>query len=948
MATKSRSRTGKRKSSTSKKAAAAKKQAQNQMRAIVLFALGLLLLAIVFIKGEQGNFWNVLHRSIFGLFGVGGVFVAVTLLYLAILITAEKPWKGRAFLCFVSVTAFCGALQIFVDKTALPSFDDGTYVRDMLMRSIISGMDGVGGGLLGTAFGFPLLWLCGQVGSGIIIVILLGVLLMLLSGTTLIGMLRAANRPITAVSDTYAAQLEKQQARKAQVQEKRVAAPPAPKKPPSAQAKAAVAVAAAGAEAAKQPAAKRAAAKAQTIDIPLDGEVRADQPQTPPPAPEVSAEAVPQPPAPPEPETKKPDIDISLDDDFRASKTGGFSLGVAGHVEQTDPTLDELVNKVASVHQTQGHPAQISHEQHASEPAEEPMTADEKLAYHLNLPPDIDQVEGLEDMVEDDPFFEKRKQKQHDEQIRLPGTPEIPGAPVAHTAQPAAPTPPPAPVVQEAPKVVRPYRKPPFSLLRVGKGPAAANGEELKANAQLLVDTLASFGVQTRVVDISRGPAVTRYELQPSAGVKISRITGLADDIALNLAAAGVRIEAPIPNKAAVGIEVPNKTVSAVTLREIVDSEQFLSAKSKLTVALGRDIAGNLTLADIGKMPHLLIAGSTGSGKSVCINSIIMSLIFQATPEEVRFLMIDPKVVELGVYNGIPHLLVPVVTDPKKAAGALSWAVGEMLKRYKLFADNSVRDLKGYNALAQRTEGMESMSQVVIIIDELADLMMAAPNEIEDYICRLAQMARAAGMHLIIATQRPSVDVITGVIKANIPSRIAFAVSSQIDSRTILDMGGAEKLLGRGDMLFNPIGSSKPIRVQGCFVTDEEIEAVISFVKNDAIADYDQQIVQQIDSHVVAGKGAKSSAGASSASDGDDTSGGDEMLMAAIECVVESGSASTSLLQRRLKLGYARAARIVDEMESRGIVGPFEGSKPRQVLLSPERLAELKLAQHRD
>ena len=334
--------------------------------------------------------------------------------------------------------------------------------------------------------------------------------------------------------------------------------------------------------------------------------------------------------------------------------------------------------------------------------------------------------------------------------------------------------------------------------------------------------------------------------------------------------------------------------------------------------------------------------GSTGSGKSVCINSIIVSLLFKSTPEEVRFLMIDPKVVELGVYNGIPQLLVPVVTDPKKAAGALSWAVTEMLKRYKLFADNSVRDLASFNHLAERTEGMEKLPQIVIIIDELADLMMAAPNEIEDYICRLAQMARAAGMHLIIATQRPSVDVITGVIKANIPSRIAFAVSSQVDSRTILDMGGAEKLLGRGDMLFNPVGASKPIRVQGCFVTDEEIEAVIDFIKNDSTAEYDEAVIQEIDNHVVAGKGSK---GGSSASDAEEGDAEDEMLMPAIEVVVEAGMASTSLLQRRLKLGYARAARIVDELEARGVVGPFEGSKPRQVLISKERWAEMKLAQ---
>ncbi len=418
---------------------------------------------------------------------------------------------------------------------------------------------------------------------------------------------------------------------------------------------------------------------------------------------------------------------------------------------------------------------------------------------------------------------------------------------------------------------------------------------------------------------------------------KISKITNLADDIALNLATAGVRIEAPIPNKAAVGIEVPNKNTSVVNMRDLLESSQFLASKSKLSVALGKDIAGNITLADIAKMPHVLIAGATGSGKSVCINSIIISLLYKASPGEVKLLMIDPKVVELGIYNGIPHLLVPVVTDPRKAAGALGWAVTEMLKRYKLFADNNVRDLKAYNKLCARSEEKERLPEIVIIIDELADLMMAAPNEVEDSICRLAQMARAAGMHLVIATQRPSVDVITGIIKANIPSRIAFAVSSQVDSRTILDMGGADKLLGKGDMLFSPVGSAKPIRVQGCFVSDKEVESVVSFVKNrEERQQYDEEIMEEIEKQAVTEKNGKRGAGAEESDDAD------EMFPQAVECVVEAGQASTSLLQRKLKLGYARAARIMDEMEQRGIIGPFEGAKPRQVLLSRQQWLEMR------
>ena len=478
-------------------------------------------------------------------------------------------------------------------------------------------------------------------------------------------------------------------------------------------------------------------------------------------------------------------------------------------------------------------------------------------------------------------------------------------------------------------------------LLKEGEQPDGQDlSEELKANAQLLVDALASFGVQTRIIDIARGPAVTRYELQPSAGVKISKITNLADDIALNLATSGVRIEAPIPNKAAVGIEVPNRQTSVVPIRDIIDSQAFREAKSKVTMCLGKDIGGSVCVADISKMPHMLIAGATGSGKSVCINSIIMSILFKASPEEVRLLMVDPKVVELGVYNGIPHLLVPVVTDPRKAAGALNWAVSEMLGRYKLFADNSVRDINGYNRLAEERpeRNLAKMPQIVIIIAELADLMIAAQNEVEDAICRLAQMARAAGMHLVIATQRPSVDVITGVIKANIPSRIAFAVSSQVDSRTILDSGGAEKLLGKGDMLFFPVGAAKPIRIQGCFVSDKEVEKVVAFIKGSQTAEYDDQILEEIERQAEAtGK----SAGSGSGGGGFDAD--DEMLPAAIECVVETGQASTSLLQRKLKLGYARAARIIDEMESRGIVGPFEGSKPRQVLISRQQWIEMKM-----
>ncbi len=490
------------------------------------------------------------------------------------------------------------------------------------------------------------------------------------------------------------------------------------------------------------------------------------------------------------------------------------------------------------------------------------------------------------------------------------------------------------------PEVV--YELPPLDCLDKPKlNSNTGSAEELRQRGETIVKTLKSFGVGTRIVDICQSPSVTRFELQPDPGVKISKITALADDIAMNLAAYGVRIEAPIPNKNAVGIEVPNAEKAMVTLREILESGSFKNSKSKLNVALGRDIQGEATCADLAKMPHLLVAGTTGSGKSVCLNTMIVSLLFNAKPDEVKLIMIDPKKVEFTVYRSIPHLLVPVVADPRKAAGALSWAVAEMDKRYALFADKGVRNLQGYNNYAL-SEGLPKMPQIVIIIDELSDLMMAASNEVEDSICRLAQKARAAGMHLIVATQRPSVDVITGLIKANIPSRIAFAVKSQIDSRTIIDTQGAEKLLGNGDMLYCPVGLSKPVRVQGSYVSDDEIERVIDFVTSQGEVKYDDAVMQEIE--LKAAQEGKKKAG--SAVDTDNVGAGgdydDEMFPKAVEVVVEAGMASTTLLQRKLKLGYARAARIVDELSEKGIIGPFEGSKPRKVLITKEQWYQMQ------
>lgn len=477
------------------------------------------------------------------------------------------------------------------------------------------------------------------------------------------------------------------------------------------------------------------------------------------------------------------------------------------------------------------------------------------------------------------------------------------------------------------------YIFPTVDMLKINKkGKKTVKESDLMNNARKLVDTLDSFGVKAKILQVSKGPTITRYELQPMAGVKVSKIVNLADDIALNLAAQGVRIEAPIPGKAAIGIEVPNNDVDMVSMREVIDCDEFKNHPSKLAVALGKDISGSPIIIDLAKMPHLLIAGATGSGKSVCINSIITSIMYKANPNEVKLLLIDPKVVELKVYDGIPHLDTPVVTKAKKAAGALSWAVTEMMKRYDMFSEAKVRDIKGYNAAASE-KGLKPMPQIVIIIDELADLMMVAPNEVEDSICRLAQLARAAGMHLVIATQRPSVNVITGIIKANIPSRIAFAVSSQVDSRTILDMSGAEKLLGRGDMLYHPVGSAKPKRIQGAFVSDAEVEKLVTFVKNNACAHYNHDI----DEHI-----AKHEQTEHEKAEINDPGDNDELLPKAIDIIMELGQASTSMIQRKLSVGYARAGRIMDQMEERGIVGPSEGSKPRQILLTKDQYLELK------
>ena len=487
------------------------------------------------------------------------------------------------------------------------------------------------------------------------------------------------------------------------------------------------------------------------------------------------------------------------------------------------------------------------------------------------------------------------------------------------------------------------YRYPPITLLEENHADNCTEvGAELRNNSRRLAEALRSFGVDAAAGDVVHGPSVTRYEFTLEQGVKLSKITNLSDDIALALGASGVRV-APVPNKiSVVGIEVPNRTVTAVRIRDVIESREFTRHPSSVAFAVGKDIGGNNIVGNIAKLPHVLIAGTTGSGKSVCTNSLIVSILYKSTPDEVRFIMVDPKMVELAPYNGIPHLLIPVVTDPKKAAGALQWAVFEMMKRYKMFSEKGVKDLAGYNALAEVDEDVKKLPTVVVVIDELADLMLVAAKEVEESICRVAQMGRAAGMHLVVATQRPSADVITGLMKANIPSRIAFAVASSMESRIILDTPGAEKLVGKGDMLYAPLGDSKPTRVQGCFITPEEIERVVAFVKDAAgEAHYDQDVIEKIQQAVDAKSDKGKASPTDGAADGDD---GDELLPAAVEVVLETGQASVSMLQRRLKLGYSRAARLVDQMEERGYVGPFEGSKPRQLLITREKWQELQMA----
>ena len=807
-----------------------------QSWSILLFGLGAVLVAMIFVEGESA--WAWMRAALFGVFGLGMYALGLLVLYVAVLVALGLPIWSKCAKALCLMMFLCGTAVVF-SRVNLTGMDFGQIVKALYEQ----GQGALGGGVLGGVVGGTLLVLCGRPAANILLVVLLAAGIMWFAGVT-------PGDLWNLVAGRYALWQEGRAERAALQEEEREEEPAEP-----------------------QPRRR----------------------ERPAPAPKARRRAA------------QVDIDLGPDP-----------------VKETDLAPDPEEPLVGP-----GGTFGMFPPQDAPQQEKTPSQEDSEFETPIFLEGDEEPAPGRPDTKESMP--ETVGGSDLDDLVQ-----RAMGAASAAQMTPAAVVPGKNDQMMIAPAAAEQqvYHYPPLSLFeRTGAAEDPGVEEELKKNAELLVSTLESFGVRTRVLDICRGPSVTRYELQPLAGVKISRITGLADDIALNLAAGGVRIEAPIPGKPAVGVEVPNRKKSPVGIRSIFESPVYSKSASPLTLALGKDIAGNAQIADLCKMPHLLIAGSTGSGKSVCVNSIIISFLYKASPEDVRLILIDPKVVELAEYNGIPHLLMPVVTEPRKAAGALGGAVGEMERRYHLFAENNVRDIKSFNRLAAEADGLEKLPYIAIIIDELADLMMVAGKEVEDYICRIAQKARAAGMHLIVATQRPSVDVITGLIKANIPSRIAFAVSSQVDSRTILDAGGAEKLLGMGDMLFMPVGAAKPVRIQGTYVKDEEISAVLDFIKQDNTSQYDEEMIAQMDKLAAAEKG--------SGSGGEEGDGGhDPMLDQAVEVVIDAGQASTSLLQRRCKLGYARAARIMDEMEQLGVIGPYQGAKPREVLVTRQQWIE--------
>ena len=941
-----------------------------------LFA-GLLLIVLAFVEGA--SVWKAMHEILFGLFGCGSFVLGAAVCYLAILYTRGEDLIGQAFKLMLGLIFASGTVIVFSDIPAnIPA-------ARMVAACYQNGVDAwLGGGAIGALLGGNLLLLCGRPAANLVMVVLALCASLYIFDITpaelwqwlcdLGGNVHAKGTALYAQNEVRRAQrLEERAARKAYSEEEadddseeiygadpeNAAAEPEKVESPGWLS----GIFSWGHKVTKELEGKAAP---EPVDESLGYEPPAPQPE-PAPAPQETPAFTPVQVGTPHPRAS---FDIDLGPDSTPVVEGGsepiepFIVGPGGTFGQdplykaapraiVKPVVPDAIETAAEDFFAKPEAPAASVTPEAPAPAEKLPTAEPEEApeeepsntFRTPTLPTTDEP-SVPVRVMADNVMAMRSEPDEDGWISITSEPveekDINTLVAAAMEKPAAGEQAAATAPAEEPEAEESYQYqyPGIDLFEKAPEESDPNAQdELKANAQKLVDTLESFGVRTRVLDISRGPSVTRYEVQPMAGVKISRITSLADDIALNLAVADVRMEAPIPGKPAVGIEVPNHKKTPVYIRSVFESQSFLRMTSPLGIALGKDIAGVAQVADLCKMPHLLIAGSTGSGKSVCVNSIIMSLLFRSSPEDVKLILIDPKVVELAEYNGIPHLLMPVITEPKKAAGALSSAVQEMERRYHLFAENNVRDIKSFNKLAATDPTLEKMPYIAIIIDELADLMMVVGKDVEDSICRIAQKARAAGMHLIVATQRPSVDVITGLIKANIPSRIAFAVSSQVDSRTILDGAGAEKLLGQGDMLFMPVGAPKPTRIQGTFVRDEEISRVLDFIKSSATVQYDEAMIEAMEKHAIQ-DGKK---GGSSAED--EELDGDPMFKQAVEVVIDAGQASTSLLQRRCKLGYARAARIMDEMEQKGVIGPYEGAKPRAVLISRQQWLELQMNQ---
>ena len=935
---------------------------------VIMFAVGIVLTLAAVIPAGEGEGWRGFFDIMHGLFGYSAFLVGPLLIFVAIRLSAFKEGHklGMDVLkCVGGILLLCAAVQIF-SVGAVPGENFGEVIANLYK----DGKEFRGGGVFALFIG-GLLLLLGRLGATILIIILILVCVLLCTGITVADFTDRMVKPVRNAKDKAVEhhnrireenriaaeelhmqqdEIEKIQAEiDAEQQEKRSVA----------ELSRAVFSVSDPEEQEPEPIVEDTSAhtepepseKPHIIEVPRPDPVKPAEPELPAEPDPAETEQLLE-------EQHEDSVDYMAEIKDYIMQKNRAVLEEAERSEK-DPLEDEdaeLVPIIDALHRFKEENPENAPVSSIQDLPENSITSSEES----ELPFDLDDVA-------DEPETESQPQKDaavpetsapkaaEPERPENPVKPEIvevprPDRPVTPPTAPA-PERPAMPLKKPAPEELKfsdVYTLPPVNLLNpVQKKLTQADiDNEIDRNSRKLVEALQSFGVQTKLVGVSRGPSVTRYELQPAPGVKISKITGLQDDIALNLASAGVRIEAPIPNKSAVGIEVPNKARDTVFFRELVDTTEFKkSFDKKLETVLGKDISGAMVTCNIAKMPHLLIAGTTGSGKSVCVNSIIMSILMKSTPQDVRLIMVDPKKVEFMMYNGIPHLLIPVVTDPKKAAGALAWAVNEMLNRYKQFSDNNVRDFTGFNELAKDPDsGLMKMSHIVIFIDELADLMMASPKDVEDSIVRLAQMARAAGMHLVIATQRPTVNVVTGLIKANIPSRIALMVASQTDSRVILDVSGAEKLLGNGDMLYMPVGLPKPVRVQGCFVSDKEVERVVEFIKQTFQAEYDELVMEEVERQTEMVASAQDSKSSGNSDSGDiDTS--DERLEEAIDFVVESGTCSTSSLQRRLKLGYGRAARLVDLMEEMGIVGPLEGSKPRQVLMTKQEWAERKLQQ---